>query len=165
MKRLFFLFCLLMLFVRPSAAQTYEQLCERAAIAIERDSLDVAEQAIRAALRLDPANGRNALLFANLGTVQRLRGQLPEALESYTYALNMAPRNVPILLDRAAILLELGEADKARIDYSLALDIQPDKSCRTISPPVPTTTICSVSNPQTSTAAWAWPCSARRKES
>ena len=128
MKRLFFLFCLLMLFVRPSAAQTYEQLCERAAIAIERDSLDVAEQAIRAALRLDPANGRNALLFANLGTVQRLRGQLPEALESYTYALNMAPRNVPILLDRAAILLELGEADKARIDYSLALDIQPDNT-------------------------------------
>ena len=128
MKRLFFLFCLLMLFVRPSAAQTYEQLCERAAIAIERDSLDVAEQAIRAALRLDPANGRNALLFANLGTVQRLRGQLREALESYTYALNMTPRNVPILLDRAALYLELGESEPARIDYSLVLDIQPDNT-------------------------------------
>ena len=128
MKRLFFLFCLLMLFVRPSAAQTYEQLCERAAIAIERDSLDVAEQAIRAALRLDPANGRNALLFANLGTVQRLRGRLDEALESYTYALNMAPRNVPILLDRAALYLELGEPEPARIDYSLVLDIQPDNT-------------------------------------
>lgn len=128
MKRLFFLFCLLMLFVRPSAAQTYEQLCERAAIAIERDSLDVAEQAIRAALRLDPANGRNALLFANLGTVQRLRGRLDEALESYTYALNMTPRNVPILLDRAALYLELGESEPARIDYSLVLDIQPDNT-------------------------------------
>lgn len=128
MKRWIFSLCCLLASALPVASQTYEQWCERAATAIERDSLDVAEQAIRAALRLDPANGRNALLFANLGTVQRLRGQLPEALESYTYALNMAPRNVPILLDRAAILLELGEADKARIDYSLALDIQPDNT-------------------------------------
>ena len=88
----------------------------------------MAEQAIRAALRLDPANGRNALLFANLGTVQRLRGQLREALESYTYALNMTPRNVPILLDRAALYLELGESEPARIDYSLVLDIQPDNT-------------------------------------
>ena len=128
MKRWIFSLCCLLASALPVASQTYEQWCERAATAIERDSLDVAEQAIRAALRLDPANGRNALLFANLGTVQRLRGQFPEALESYTYALNMAPRNVPILLDRAAILLELGEADKARIDYSLALDIQPDNT-------------------------------------
>ena len=128
MKRPFLSLCLLVGWALPAAAQTYEQLCERAATAIERDSLDAAEQVIRAALRLDPANGRNALLFANLGTVQRLRGQLREALESYTYALNMAPRNVPILLDRAALYLELGEAEPARIDYSLALDIQPDNT-------------------------------------
>lgn len=128
MKRPFLSLCLLVGWALPAASQTYEQLCERAATAIERDSLDAAEQAIRAALRLDPANGRNALLFANLGTLQRLRGQLREALESYTYALNMTPRNVPILLDRAALYLQLGEADKARVDYSLVLDIQPDNT-------------------------------------
>lgn len=126
MKRLIFSLLLLVSLALPAASQTYEQLCERASTAIERDSLDVAEQCIRAALRLDPANGRNALLFANLGTVQRLRGQLREALQSYTYALNMVPRNVPILSDRAALYLELGEADKARMDYSLVLDLQPD---------------------------------------
>ena len=128
MKRPFLSLCLLVGWALPAASQTYEQLCERAATAIERDSLDAAEQAIRAALRLDPANGRNALLFANLGTLQRLRGQLREALESYTYALNMTPRNVPILLDRAALYLQLGEADMARVDYSLVLDIQPDNT-------------------------------------
>ncbi len=128
MKRLLFSLSLPVLFALPAASQTYEQLCERAATAIERDSLDAAEAAIRAALRLDPANGRNALLFANLGTVQRLRGQLRPALESYTYALNLAPRNVPILLDRAALYLELGEAEPARVDYSLVLDIQPDNT-------------------------------------
>lgn len=128
MKRLIFSLLLLVSLALPAASQTYEQLCERASTAIERDSLDVAEQCIRAALRLDPANGRNALLFANLGTVQRLRGQLREALQSYTYALNMVPRNVPILSDRAALYLELGEADKARMDYSLVLDLQPDNT-------------------------------------
>lgn len=126
MKRPILSLLLLVSLALPAASQTYEQLCERASTAIERDSLDVAEQCIRAALRLDPANGRNALLFTNLGTVQRLRGRLREALQSYTYALNMVPRNVPILLDRAALYLELGEADKARIDYSLVLDLQPD---------------------------------------
>ncbi len=110
----------------PAAAQTYEELCTRAETAIRRDSLAQAEQYIRSALRLDPANGRNALLFANLGLVQRRQGRLGEALESYTYALNIAPRAVPILSDRAALYLELGQPDKARIDYSLVLDFQPD---------------------------------------
>ena len=114
--------------LQPVAAQTYEELCERAATAIERDSLAQAEQYIRQALRLDPANGRNALLFANLGTVQRRRHQYAAALDSYTYALNMAPRNLPILLDRADLYLQLGEKEKARIDYSLALDLAPDNA-------------------------------------
>lgn len=126
MKKLVFILFLAMLSALPAASQTYEELCERAETAIRRDSLEQAERYIRAALRLDPAEGRNALLFANLGLVQRRRGQLREALESYTYALNMAPRAVPILSDRAALYLELGESDKARIDYSLVLDLQPD---------------------------------------
>lgn len=126
MKRLILSLSLLLAAALPAASQSYDQLFERIETAIRRDSLDVAEQCIRQALRLDPANAHNALLFANLGTVQRLRGQLSEALDSYTYALNMVPRNVPILLDRAALYLELGQLDKARIDYSLVLDLRPD---------------------------------------
>ena len=40
----------------------------------------------------------------------------------------MAPRNLPILLDRADLYLQLGEKEKARIDYSLALDLAPDNA-------------------------------------
>lgn len=109
-----------------ASAQTYEELCERASVAISRDSLAQAEQYIRQALRLDPANMRNALLFANLGTVQRMRRQYKEALESYTFALNIASRNPLILLNRASLYLELGELEGARKDYALALDLQPD---------------------------------------
>lgn len=111
---------------RVASAQNYEELCERASTAISRDSLAQAEQYIRQALRLDPANIRNALLFANLGTVQRMRHQYAKALESYTYAVNMSPRNPLILVSRAGLYLEMGEPEKARIDYALVLDLQPD---------------------------------------
>lgn len=93
--------------------------------AIEADSLSEAEACLRQALKLDPANVRNALLFSNLGTIQQRLGKNEMALESYTYALNIAPRNVPILLNRAALYLELGKSEQACIDYSLILDLQP----------------------------------------
>lgn len=125
-RKLILTLCLASSALLPASAQTYEELCERAATAISRDSLSQAEQYIRQALRLDPANMRNALLFANLGTVQRMRHQYDDALESYTYAVNMASRNPLILQNRASLYLEMGELDKARIDYSLVLDLQPE---------------------------------------
>ncbi|ADV45090.1 lipopolysaccharide assembly protein LapB [Bacteroides helcogenes] len=106
--------------------QTYKELSERALAATEQDSLAQAEEYIVKALRLEPANPHNALLFSNLGTIQRRRSEYEKALESYTFALNIAPRAVSILLNRAAIYLELGKDELARMDYSLALDIEAD---------------------------------------
>ena len=107
-------------------AQTaYNEWCERAAAAIEADSLVPAQEYIRQALRQDPSNPQNALLFSNLGTIQRKLYKYNDALESYNLALNIAPRNVPILLNRAALCMELGNYEQARIDYSLFLDLQP----------------------------------------
>lgn len=127
MKKSLFLFgCMAVFSWLPAAAQTYEELCERASVAIKRDSLAQAEQYIRQALRLDPANARNALLFANLGTVQRMRHQYAKAMESYTYAVNMMPDNPLIRGSRAGLYLQMGELDKARVDYSRVLDVQPD---------------------------------------
>lgn len=47
--------------------------------------------------------------FSNLGLVQRRLGEFDKALESYSFALNFAPLAVPILLDRAAIYMEMGK--------------------------------------------------------
>lgn len=108
-------------------AQTtpYDEWCERAAAAIEADSLVQAERYIRQALRQDPSNPQNALLFSNLGTIQRKLYQYNDALESYDLALSIAPRNIPILLNRAALCMEMNNYEQARIDYSLVLDLQP----------------------------------------
>ena len=66
---------------------------------------------------MEPANPHNALLFSNLGTIQRRQHRYEQALDSYTLALNIAPRAIPALMNRAALYLELGKDDLARIDY------------------------------------------------
>lgn len=106
-------------------SQTYDEWCERAVVATEEDSLELAEKCIRQALQLEPANPRNALLFSNLGTIQRSRHRYEQALESYRMALNMAPMSVPILMNHATLSLELGQNDKARADYSQVIEIEP----------------------------------------
>lgn len=126
MKRgmLSFVMCGVMAF--PASAQTYQELSERAVAAAEQDSLELAKQYIGQAMRTEPANPHNALLYSNLGTIQLRQHQYEQALESYTMALNIAPRAVPILMNRAALYLELGKGELARIDYSLVLDLEKD---------------------------------------
>ena len=126
MKKFILSFLLVGTVMVSAYSQTYQELCDRAVASTEQDSLAQAEDYIRAALKLDPANPHNALLFSNLGTIQRQQQKYEQALESYTFALNIAPRTVPILLNRAAIYMELGKNDLARMDYSLALDIEKD---------------------------------------
>lgn len=125
-KKLLFLLLLSGGVAAPAFSQSYQELCDRAIAYTEQDSLEQAEDYILRALKLEPANPHNALLFSNLGTIQRRQRRYDQALESYTFALNIAPRTVPILLNRAAIYLELGRNNLAQADYSLALDMEKD---------------------------------------
>lgn len=126
MKKLILSFFVCSAMALPAFSQTYQELSERAIAATEQDSLSQAEDYILQALKLEPSNPHNALLFSNLGTIQRRQHQYEQALESYTLALNIAPRAVPILLNRAALYLEQGKDELARIDYSLTLDVDKD---------------------------------------
>lgn len=63
MKKITFSFLLAAFSILSAAAQTYNELCERAVAATEQDSLQQAESYIRQALQLEPANPHNALLF------------------------------------------------------------------------------------------------------
>jgi tetratricopeptide (TPR) repeat protein len=111
-------------FSLPIVAQTaYEQLSAQALQYAEKDSLEQAEELYRQVLKSEPANPHNALIFSNIGTLQRRMQRFSEALESYTYALNIAPYSVPILLNRATVYMEQGLFDRAYIDYCQVLDI------------------------------------------
>jgi tetratricopeptide (TPR) repeat protein len=104
---------------------TYQALTDSAILYTERDSLQKAARYIRQALKLEPANPRNAMLFSDLGTLQRRAGKTEEALQSYTYSLNMFPLSVPVLMNRATLYLDMGRSEAARADCSLALDADP----------------------------------------
>ena len=107
-------------FFGVQAQTSYAGWCERAAAAIEGDSLTQAQEYIRQALRLEPSNPNNALLFSNLGTIQRRQGQYELALESYQLALNLSPMS-----NHATLSLELGRYDAARADYSQVIELEP----------------------------------------
>ena len=105
------------------SSQTYDEWISRAMNAVEKDSLYQAEEAFKKALQLEPSNMRNALLFSNLGTVQRRMGKNQEALESYSLALNLTPYSVTMLLNRASLYLEMDYLDKAYVDYCNVIDL------------------------------------------
>lgn len=114
--------CLVVLFSSVLSAQTYQELSERALALVEKDSLVQAEALFKQALKLEPANSHNVLLFSNLGTLQKRMGRYDNAIESFTYALNFAPKAVPILLNRATVYMMIGKNDQAYVDYCQVLD-------------------------------------------
>ena len=122
MKRVILgLFCLI--FSLQLSAQTYDEYISQAMDAIETDSLAKAEMFFKEALKLEPANIKNALLFSNLGTIQRRIGKKKEALEAYSLALNLTPYSITILLNRASLYLEMDMLDKAYLDYCNVIDL------------------------------------------
>lgn len=106
------------------SAQAYDEWITRAMDAVEKDSLYRAEEYFKKALQLEPANVRNALLFSNLGTIQRRMGKNKEALESYSLALNLTPSSITMLLNRASLYLEMDYLDKAYMDYCHVIDLE-----------------------------------------
>lgn len=121
MKR--YIALLLLFFSVNAVAQSYQELSEQGLAWAEQDSLERAEQTFRQALRLEPANPHNALLFSNIGSLQLRMGKYESAIESYTLALNIAPRVVTILLNRANAYMTIGMANRAYVDYCEVLDL------------------------------------------
>ena len=120
MKTIFLLISLFVLTIN-SQAQTYEELIEKSFDYIDKEDLPSAEESLKAAMRLEPANPNNYALLTNLGTIQRRQGKQEEALVSYSAALSQQPRNVTILENRASLYNEIGETEKAINDYTALL--------------------------------------------
>ncbi len=108
------------------SAQSYDDMVQRSFGFIEARDYKNAEEALKSALRSEPANPQNALLLTNLGTVQRTLGKQQDALLSYSSALMLMPRSVSLLSSRAALYAEMDLLDKAEEDYTTILYIDDD---------------------------------------
>ena len=109
-----------------SIAQTQSVWADRAYTYMEQDSLMQAEECFKKAIEAAPQSKQSAKLLANLGTIQRQRGKVREAIETYTTALERAPLEVLILMNRAEVYLTLGNDDKAYTDLCNVLDKSPN---------------------------------------
>ncbi len=123
MKKYILLSLFAALFSSVQAQSIYQELAEKGIEMAEENRLEEAEQYFQEALKVEPYNVKNALLFSNLGTVQRRMARYEDAIESYTLALNLLPYSIPVLLDRASLYIQAGETDKAFIDYCQVLDV------------------------------------------
>ncbi|MDR1880274.1 MAG: tetratricopeptide repeat protein [Tannerellaceae bacterium] len=106
--------------------QTYEELIGQSYDHLDKGDLPAAEESLKAAMRLEPANPYNYALLTNLGTIQRRQGKTEEAILSYTTALSRQPDNELILENRASLYAETGEHEKALADYTSLLLLNPD---------------------------------------
>ncbi|MDR0744098.1 MAG: tetratricopeptide repeat protein [Tannerella sp.] len=100
------------------SAQTYEDLIKKSYEYADVNDLPAAEEALKAAMRLEPANKFNFALLTNLGTIQRRQGKPDDALLSYTAALSQRPKDELILINRAELYTEMNEMGKAISDYN-----------------------------------------------
>lgn len=126
MKKILLLFLISCCTFVNSYGQTYNEVVDRAMKYALSDSLVQAEQLFRQALKMDPNNARNALLFSNLGTVLKRMGRTDEAIEAYTMALNITPYSTAMLLNRGTLYLDKGVDSKAYIDFCNVIDLIPE---------------------------------------
>lgn len=103
---------------------TYVLLADSADFYMRHERWDDAERTIVKALRLEPANRSNYLLWSNLGTVRTRLDKLDGALEAFQIGLASAPNSTVLLSNRARTYLLKGdsEAALADINHALALD-------------------------------------------
>ena len=99
-------------------AQSYKEYVRKALDAMSMDSTEMAERLFREAMRVEPAQRSNAMIYYQIGRMQEHRGKLEKALESYTMGLNVAPHVLPLRMARAKLYMQLGNKEKALVDYS-----------------------------------------------
>lgn len=111
--------------VLPVSASSpeYIALADSADNLIGRQKWVEAEKCIITALKLEPGNFSNALLFSNLGVVQTHQGKMDEALESFRLGLSVSPRSSVIRSNRARTLMHMGKYDEALEDLNATLAI------------------------------------------
>lgn len=104
-----------------SAKTDYYELVDSAEANIKSKNWAKAEQYLKELLTSYPDDHNNSLILSNLATVQRYQGKYREAINNYSYAINMTPNAVTLIKNRASLYLDLDSVEDARDDYERIL--------------------------------------------
>ena len=105
---------------------TYEEWITASFDALDENNNAQAEQCLKNAMKLEPANPQNGLLFVNLGTIQRNQQKYQDAEISYTCAISLLEENTVAFSTRASLYAEMEEYQKAIDDYSVIIGRNPE---------------------------------------
>ena len=105
---------------------TYEEWITTSFDALDENNNAQAEQCLKNAMKLEPANPQNGLLFVNLGTIQRNQQKYQDAEISYTCAISLLEENTVAFSTRASLYAEMEEYQKAIDDYSVIIGRNPE---------------------------------------
>lgn len=102
----------------------YLELADSARYHISKQEWGEAARCTREALRLEPGNVGNAMLFSNLGLATGMDGKFGEAMQCFDIALSRAPKSIPVLTSKAKIQIRASDSEGAleTLDSILALD-------------------------------------------
>jgi tetratricopeptide (TPR) repeat protein len=103
----------------------YFQCIDSAQTYIYSHDWPMAEQWLLKAFKADPDNPGNSLVLSNIATLQRYQGKLAEAVRNYSLALDMTPHAVTLLLNRAALYVEMDSIVRAEDDFGRVCELDP----------------------------------------
>lgn len=115
----------------PSGSNLKTEYVERvdsADVYLKAQRWDDASRCLTDAMRIDPANFQNSLLFNNLGIAQMHSGLFDEAVQSFSTGLSLAPASSTLRYNRARAYLGLNRPDFAADDLSAIIDRDPANS-------------------------------------
>lgn len=122
MCRLFIILIISLIVVfSVSAKREYYELVDSAETNINKQQWDKAEIFLKELLSSYPDDNNNSLIISNLATVQRYQGKYQEAINNYTFAINMTPNAVTLLKNRASLYMDVDSIVDALSDYERIL--------------------------------------------
>ena len=101
----------------------YFQYIDSAQTYIYSHDWPMAEQWLLKAFKVDPDNPSNSMVLSNIATLQRYQGKLADAVKNYSLALDMTPHAVTLLLNRAALYVEMDSVERAIDDYERGCEL------------------------------------------
>ncbi|MBR4828251.1 MAG: tetratricopeptide repeat protein [Muribaculaceae bacterium] len=101
----------------------YFQCVDSAQTYIYDHDWPMAEQWLLKAIKAEPDNPGNSMILSNIATLQRYQGKLSDAVKNYTLALDMTPHAVTLLLNRAALYVQMDSVQHAIDDYERVCEL------------------------------------------